>query len=811
MSYNITHVAVIGAGVMGAGIAAHLANVGIPSLLLDIVPPDAGAPVSGQEQRSADRNRLANQAVQRLLDARPAAFYTKKSARLITTGNTEDDWERLREVDWIIEAVPEVLSIKRDTFARIEAVRRSNAIVSSNTSGIPAAQLTEGRSAAFRRHFLITHFFNPVRYMKLLELVPDTQTDPELLRFMERFGAETLGKGTVICKDTPNFIGNRIGAYGFLATVRRMLDEGYRIEEVDAIHGPILGRPRSAVFRTADLSGVDTLVHVADNLYENLPDDECREVFKVPDFIREMVKRGWLGDKTGQGFYRKVKDSEGKTQILVLDPATMTYRPQTSVHFTALDNARNIEDLGERIRSVVQSSDRAGTFAWETLADGLTYAARRVPEIADTIVAVDRAMRWGYNWEMGPFETWDALGVAATAQRLAQEGRAVPELVHRVIESGGSFYKAENGRRLYFDVHTGSYQEIPGVSDLISIAQVKKTNGVVKSNKGASLVDLGDGVLAIELHSKPLNTIDDNVVAMLKAGVEEAERNFRALVVTTEAADFSAGANLAQLLMAARMRQWPLIERVLRAFQDANMGLKYANVPVVVAPSGRALGGGCEIIMHGHQVRAHAETYIGLVEVGAGVIPAGGGCKELLARWSLAGTSDSRARANVSGERGPFPPSRHAFEIISMATVSTSAVEAQDYRFLRRTDQITIDRDRLLRDARADALALADARDQGRWRKPEPATYHLPGPGGRLVIEQQLEGLRLTGKISEHDAVIGSKLAWVLTGGETSPTQELSEQDILDLEREAFLSLCGMAKSLDRMQHLLTTGKPLRN
>jgi 3-hydroxyacyl-CoA dehydrogenase len=516
MNYNIAKAAVIGAGVMGGGIAAHLANVGIPSLLLDIVPPAASSPAAG---RAEDRNRLARQGLQRQLDAKPAAFYTKQAAALITIGNTEDDWERLREVDWIIEAVPEVLSIKRDTFARIEQVRRTDAIVSSNTSGIPASQLMAGRGEDFRRHFLITHFFNPVRYMKLLELVPDALTDPELLRFMEHFASETLGKGVVICKDTPNFIGNRIGTYGFLATVRRMLDEGYRIEEVDAIQGQIMGRPRSAVFRTADLAGVDTLVHVADNLYANLPNDECREIFKVPDFIREMVRRGWLGDKAGQGFYKKVKDSAGNTAILVLDPATMEYRSQITVHFTSLDNAKNIENLGERIRSVIQSSDRAGRFAWETLADGLTYAARRIPEIADTIVAVDRAMRWGYNWEMGPFETWDALGVAAVAQRLEQEGREVPELVHRVLRASSSFYKAENGTRRYFDIHTGNYQEVPGISDLISITELKKANKIVRRSKSASLVDLGDGVLAIELHSKPLNTIDDDLVAMLRAGV----------------------------------------------------------------------------------------------------------------------------------------------------------------------------------------------------------------------------------------------------------------------------------------------------
>ncbi|HEX6818526.1 MAG TPA: 3-hydroxyacyl-CoA dehydrogenase/enoyl-CoA hydratase family protein [Ktedonobacterales bacterium] len=795
MSYNIQRAAVIGAGIMGAGIAANLANAGIPVLLLDIVPNEA----KDSADRAA-RNRIAQTGLDKALKAKPAsAFFTPRAARLVTVGNTEDDFGRLAEVDWIIEVVIERLDVKHDVFRWIDAVRKPGSIVSSNTSGLPASQLVEGMSDDMQRHFLITHYFNPVRFMKLLELVPGPKTDPELMRYMGAFCSERLGKGVVYCKDRPNFIGNRIGTYGFMATVHRMLDEGYKVEEVDAITGPALGHPRSATFRTADLAGVDTLVHVADNLYDNLPDDPRRELFTLPPFIRDMVARGWLGDKTGQGFYKKVKGAEGKSDVLAIDPATLEYRAQDSTHFSSLDTVKNMPDVAERLRTLITSSDRAGRLAWELTADTLTYTAEVAEEIADDIVNVDNAMRWGYNWEAGPFQTWDALGVEWMAQRLEAEGRTVPLLVQRVRSNGtGSFYTggAEPG---YFDFATGAYKPLPASSTPLRLTVLKRAGKTVKENRSASLVDLGDEVLGVEFHAK-MNAIDDEIVAMLVAAVEEGKRNWRAIVVGNEASDFCVGANLAQVLMAAKMRMWPILEKVTNAFQQANLALKYSEVPVVVAPAGRTLGGGAEIVMHGAKVRAAVETYIGLVEVGAGLIPAGGGCKEMLARWSSA-----------TPERGPFPASRHAFEIIAVATVATSAFDAQQYGFLRKSDTISLDRERLLADAKAEALALADAKAKGQWQPPTPPTFRLPGPGGRLVLEQVVDNLRLQGKASDHDAVVASKLARVLTGGDHSPLDTLTEQDVLDLEREAFVSLAGMPKTQDRMEALLKTGKPLRN
>jgi len=795
MSYNIQRAAVIGAGIMGAGIAAHLANAGIPVLLLDIVAPDA----QNATDRTA-RNRVAQTGLERAIKAKPAsAFYTQKSVKLVTAGNTEDDLAKLGEVDWIVEAVFEQLDIKRDLYARVEAVRRPGTIISSNTSGLPATMLLEGRSEDFRRHFLITHFFNPVRFMKLLELVPGPDTDPELMSFMGAFCTERLGKGVVYCKDRPNFIGNRIGTFGFMATIRRMLDEGYRIEEVDAILGQPMGRPRSAAFRTADLAGIDTLVHVADNLYENLPDDPQRELFRVPEFVREMVARKWLGDKTGQGFYKRVKGADGKSEILAIDPATLEYRPQESAHFSSLDNVKANPDPLERIRSVVNASDRAGKLAWELTADTLLYTAAVAPEIADDIVNIDNAMRWGFNWDVGPFQTWDALGVAALAQRMTAEGRTLPPLVEEVLGNGtGSFY-TQAPTRSYYDFTARTYQPLPATATPLTMAALKKSNGMVKENRGASLVDLGDGVLGVEFHTK-MNSVDDDVANMMRAAVEEAQQNWRAIVIANDAANFSVGANVAQVIMGAKMRQWALMEKAVATFQQANMTIKYSPVPVVVAPVGQVLGGGCEIVMHGQKVRAAAETYLGLVEVGLGLLPAGGGCKELLARWQT-----------LTPERGPFAASRHVFEIVAVATVATSAADAMSYGFLRKTDAITLDRERLLADAKADALALAEAKAQGEWSPPEPPTFRLPGEGGRLVLEQQVENLRLQGKVSEHDAVVAGKLAYVLTGGGASANDTLTEQDILDLEREAFISLAGMPKTQERIETFLRTGRPVRN
>jgi 3-hydroxyacyl-CoA dehydrogenase len=795
MPYQIRKAGVLGAGVMGAAIAAHLANVGIPSLLLDIVPPDAGR----------DRDKVARSGLEKALKARPAAFYSKRGASLITVGNIEDDLEELADVDWIIEAVLERLDIKRNIYTKIEQVLTPGTIISSNTSGLPAHMLTEGRSEDFRRHFLITHFFNPVRYMRLLELVPDVDTDPALIPFMQQFATEVLGKGVVLCKDTPNFIANRIGTYGFMSTIHYALTEEYTVSEVDTILGTPLGHPKSAVFRTADLSGLDTLAHVADNLYENATNDPQRETFRLPETIREMIRRGYLGEKSGSGFYKRFKSPDGESTILELNLNTLEYEPQQKVRYPSIGEARNISDPAKRMLTILDADDRAGQLARQTTADSLVYAALLAPQIADSIVAVDEAMRWGFNFDMGSFEVWDALLQHPDILHKVLQDRPLPELVQRVQKEGqGTFYIGE--ARQYFDFHTGTYAPIPTPKGVISLAAVKShKNNILHDNDSAALVDLGDGVGCIEFHTK-MNAIDDSIIEMLRYAVEEGQKQFKALVIGNEAADFSAGANILLMLMGARQGEWKLLEGAVNAFQQANQLLKYSPIPIVAAPSGRALGGGCEVVMHSSHARAHAETYIGLVEVGAGLVPGGGGCKELLLRHGASLASQQARKTS-----GPFTPSRKAFEIISFATVSTSAVEGQELRFLRKTDAITVNRDLLLRDAKADALRLAEAQAVGEWQPAQPTLMLLPGPGARLVLEQQIENLLLTGKISEHDAVIGRHLARILTGGDCSPVTPVTEQQVLDLEREAFLSLCGMEKTQERMQAILMTGKPLRN
>src|ERR671934_976183 len=786
MTYEVKRAAVIGAGVMGAAIAAHLANVGVPSLLLDVPAEGAGR---------AARDRLARQGLERALKASPALFYDKADARLITTGNVEDDLERLRACDLVVEAIVERLEAKRALFARVAEVRAPHAIVSSNTSGISVNAMAAGLPDDFQRHFLVTHFFNPVRYMKLLEIVPGRATAPDVVEAARRFGTERLGKGVVLCKDTPNFIANRLGVYGFMIALKRALDEGYGFDEVDTIMGEPMGRPRSAIFRTCDIAGLDVLLHVAQNVYDNAPDDECRDIFAPPPLLQEMVARGWLGEKSGQGFYKRIKHAEG-SEILVLDPATMEYRPREKWRFDSIGEVKDNPDPAARIRGIVSADDRAARFARPLMLDLLTYSARRVPEIADSPQEVDDAMRWGFNWALGPFQTWDALGVAAVAKILQSDGREMPPLVRDVLERGeGSFYTAHGGARAVFMPTTASYAPLPPRPSDLTAEAMRRRGPAVLSNRRASLLDMGDGVALLEYHSK-LNTIDQEIVTLTRDALERAARDFRALLIGNDAADFSVGANLALLLMGARMRQWAQIERVAKAFQDVNMATKYSPVPVVVAAAGRTLGGGCEVLLHGARVRAAAEIYCGLVETGVGLVPAGGGCKELLLR----------AR-DVEPTKGPFPPVRRAFETIAYATVSTSATEARRLGYLRKTDGVTLDRERLLYDAKADAIALAESG----YTPPVPATIRLPGEGGWLVLEQQIEVLRQAGKISAHDAVVGARLAYVLTGGDCSPLDDVTEQRLLDLEREAFLSLCGLPKTLARMQHTLTTGKPLRN
>ncbi len=795
MPFEIRRAAVIGAGTMGAGIAAAIASAGIPVDLLDVVPDDARASTD-----PVQRNRLAQGGLERALKAKPAsAFFAQSDARLVTVGNTEDHFDRVGQADWIVEAVFERLDVKQATYQKIEATRKPGSIVSSNTSGIPARQLMEGRGSDLRRNFLITHFFNPVRFLKLLELVPDVETDPDVVAFIGQFAAQRLGKGTVVCKDTPGFIANRLGNYGFWATMHRALNEGYSFDQVDAILGRPMGRPKSAVFGTGDIAGLDITVDVAGGLYRNLPDDPYRDAFIVPDFVRQMMANKWLGNKTGQGFFKRERGEGGKRTILALDPATMDYRATERVSFPSLDAAKEIDDPLERVRVMISATDRAGQLAWETTADSLIYAAAIGPDIADDVQSIDNAMRWGFNMDVGPFQTWDALGVETTARRMQAGGRAIPPLVQSILGNGqGTFYVAAPERRFY-DFRAAGYTAAPAGSAPIVVAQLHQAKKVVKENKSASLLDMGDGVLLLEFHTK-LNALDDDIFKLLRDAIAEAKQWGRALVIGHDGDTFSVGANLVQAVMASKMRQWKLIEHSISTFQQANMALKYADIPVVVAPAGQALGGGCEIIMHGHQVRAAMESYIGLVECGVGLIPGGGGCKELLARWSKG-----------IPEKGFFGPSQHAFGIIAVATISTSAREAQGLRFLRKTDRVSLDRATLLADAKADAIELAEKAARGEWQKPEPATFQLGGTGAQLALKQFAENLFLQGKASAHDVVVADQLARVLTGGDCQPTQTLTEQDILDLEREAFLFLLGTAKTQERIQYTLQTGQPLRN
>jgi 3-hydroxyacyl-CoA dehydrogenase len=797
MAYKIERVGVLGAGVMGAGIAALLANAGIPSLLLDIVPPGVAADAS-----KAERNKLATLGVQTVLKAKPAAFYTPKQAELITIGNFEDDWAKLAECDWIVEVVVERLDIKRQVFKRLVEVVKPEAIISSNTSGISITAMAEGLPEDFQRRFLVTHFFNPPRYLKLMELVPQAQTDPALLEFMRGFFEDKLGKGVIVAKDTPNFVANRIGIYGIMSTLKRMEEHGLKVEEVDAVLGRASGRPKSAAFRTSDLVGLDTSLHVAGNVYDNAPDDEERDIFQPPAWLQTMIANKWLGDKTGQGFYKKIK-AGGQSKILALDPATMEYREQDEKPLadTKLEEAVRRSEPRKRLETLVYLDDRAGKFAWSVLADTLIYTANRLPEIADDILTVDSAMKWGFNWDIGPFEAWDAIGPLKSIQRMRQEGRQVPDWIMKFVNQGQDyFYIEQNGKKKYWDFKDARYKLLPEKPGLLTLAKIKQDKAnVLRTNESASLLHIGDGVLLLEFHAK-LNAIDEDIIKMGMRAVTTLNESskYNSLVVSNEANDFSAGANLFMILMAASQEQWKDIERQIKAFQDMTMAFKYSPKPVVIAPFGRVLGGGCEVVMSGAKVRALGETYMGLVEVGAGVIPGGGGTKEYLIRQSQ----------KMRGMGGPFPAVQKAFELIGFGKVSTSAEEARAMGILRKADVISLSKERLIADAKADALELVAAG----YKPPEPAMLRLPGEGGRLALEQAIDGMVLTKTISEHDAVIARKLAYVLTGGdEASPANEVSEQYILDLEREAFLSLCKLPKTQERMQYILMKGKPLRN
>jgi 3-hydroxyacyl-CoA dehydrogenase len=796
---------------MGARIAAHLVNAGIPCYLLDIVPTSLTPAEQSKGltlESPAVRNRIVLAGFDAAKKSRPAAFFTPDTARLVTPGNLEDNIVWCGQVDWIIEAVAENLEIKRSLFARVESVRKPGTIVTSNTSGLPIHLIAEGRSEDFQQHWAGTHFFNPPRYMKLVELIAGPKTLPEVLQSLEEICDLRLGKGVVAAKDTPNFIANRIGTFSMLNAIRQMQALEMTIEEVDACTGPAIGQPKSATFRTGDLVGLDILVHVVRNIYENATADESRDIYKVPPFMEEMIKRGWLGDKTGGGFYKKVKQG-GESEILTLDWQKMEYRPRLKAKFPSIEAGKGIEDTRERLRALLapaldgkgdgKTGDQANRLLWSCLSQTCLYAARRMPEISHSVVDLDRAVRWGFAWELGPFEVWDAVGVERMATALERDGQELPPLVRKVLDSPTkSFYESEKGTARYFDLAAQSLQPVPEPPGILILKALKDRSGIIQKNAGASLIDLGDGVLCCEFHSK-MNSIGGDLVAMIHAGVARLSSDFDAMVVGNQAANFSVGANLMLVLISAQEGEWDDIHMAVRQFQRVNMAIKYAPRPIVAAPQGMALGGGCEISLHAARIHAAAEAYLGLVETGVGLIPGGGGTKEMLIR--------ANERSAGGEDLDLFHALKPVFENIAMARVSTSGEDARSLGFLRPSDLIAMNRDRQIADAKQTALALLRAG----YHPPAPAQIRVLGEefltGAKLAIHMMIRG----GYASEYDGAVGRKLANILAGGAVTAAQIVPEQYVLDLEREAFVSLCGERKTQERIAYTLKTGKPLRN
>jgi 3-hydroxyacyl-CoA dehydrogenase len=773
----LRRVAVLGAGTMGSRIAAHFANAGIPALLLDIVLPN-----------QANRSAAALGGLETALKQKPAAFFTPETKSLVTTGNFEDDLAKIRDCDWIVEAVTEKLEIKRALIEKVLKHRKPGSIFSTNTSGIPLASIAEGFPTEFRQHFLGTHFFNPPRYLHLLEMIPGPETLPAVRDNIADFSDRHLGKGVVPCKDTPNFIANRIGSF-LGATVQNLTVEmGFTIEEVDVLTGQLIGLPKSASYRLLDIVGLDIWAHVTKNLYDLVPGDPWRERFVLPPFFARMIERGWLGDKTGQGFYKRTGKGD-KKEILALDLNTLEYQPSKKARFASVEGVRNIEDLPQRLRALMALTDRPGTFLWRLFSDLVLYSASMVPEISDRVVEIDRAMRWGYVNSLGPFELWDALGVEETVARMRQEQRQIPENVEKMLSTGAkSFYQVPSDarpRHEYFDLLANSYKCLEDRPGITVLKDVRHAHGVVKKNGGASLIDIGDGVLCLEFHSK-MNSLGDDQISLIRAGIEETSKNFEAMIVANQGENFSVGANLMLVLLAAQEEEWEELEAAINRFQQATMLIKYAPKPVVSAPFGLTLGGGCEIAIHSARVQASAETYMGLVEVGVGVIPGAGGTKEMLVRFGSA---------------------QKAFELIAYAKVATSAAEARAFGLLRPQDQITMNPERLIDDAKALALSVAPNYVAGVPR----TDVEVGGAEDLALLKTGIYLARQANYITDYDTVVGEKLAYVLSGGPLTGRQTVSEQYLLDLEREAFLSLCGQRKTQGRMQHMLKTGKPLRN
>jgi 3-hydroxyacyl-CoA dehydrogenase len=800
---NIRKAAVLGAGTMGSGIAAHLANAGIPVLLLD-VPPNEVTPDEALKglsiESSVVRNRIVNSLFNAARKHKPAAFMAADTAKLISTGNFVDDIARVAECDLIIEAVVEKLEVKRLLLAEVEKYRNPGAVVATNTSGIPIEAIAEPFSNEFKKHFIGIHFFNPPRYMKLVEIIPGTETSGEIACQIAGFLDQRLGKGVVPAKDRPNFIANRIGTFGMMVTIREMLAMGFTPTEVDQITGKAIGHAKSATFRTSDLVGLDVLVHVNQNLYPAIPDDEDRDVFQIPPLIETMLERKLFGDKTGGGFYKKSKSSHGLTEILELDLNTFEYGAQNKTKFPSLEAAKAIDDLPKRLKMLVWGSDKIGEFLWKTTSRLSRYAANRIPEIANTIVEIDNAIKWGFGWEIGVFETWDAIGVRDSVERMKAEGQPIPANVRKMLDSGAeSFYKSENGVTLYFDFASSEYKPVPARPGVTILKSVKERTGVIKTNTGASLIDLGDGVACLEFHSK-MNTVGGDTVQLMNFAMDEVDRNFTGMVIGNQGGNFSAGANIMLLLVAAQEEEWDDINMMVRGLQNAVMRLRYSATPVVTAPYGLTLGGGCEIAIHGDRVRAAAETYIGLVEVGVGIIPAGGGTKEMTMR-----AMDAAARVPGSD---PLLYLRKTFELIGMGKVATSAQEARDWGYLRDVDSISMNGDRLIEDAKQQVLGLAKL---GYVPPVERTDIPVMGESAQSAMKLALHMMKRGGYISDHDDLIGKKLAHVMSGGDLNHQTLVSERYLLDLEREAFLSLCGERKTQERLAAMLKTGKPLRN
>jgi len=806
MKRRIEKVVVLGAGTMGSRIAAHFANAGVPVLLLDMVPPGL---TSGD---AAERNKIVRAGLDAAKKSKPAAFFSPALADKISIGNFEDDLQRCKDADWIIEVVAENLEIKKSLLARVAQFRKPGAIVTTNTSGLPVHLIAEGMSEEFQQHWAGTHFFNPPRYLKLVELIPGPKTSPEVLETLSEFCDRRLGKGVVVAKDTPNFIANRIGTFSMLNALRLMNKLGMTIEEVDACTGPAIGQPKSATFRTADIVGLDVLMHVVKNIYETATDDESREMYKVPAFVEDMAKRKWLGDKTGQGFYKKLR-GDGEKEILTLDVNTMEYRPRQKARFTSIEAGKTIEDTSDRLRALIgpvlngQTGDKAQQFLWGSLSETCLYAARRVPEISDRVEDLDRAMRWGFGWELGPFQIMDTLGVPAFAAQIKKEGRALPPAIDKLLASGRtSFYNSEKGVTSVLELSGGGARKIEEPAGVIFLKSLKDAGKEVERNSGASLIDLGDGVLCCEFHSK-MNAIGADLIAMIHKGLKRLETDFDAMVIANQAVNFSVGANLMSVLMGAQEQEWDELHLAVKQFQNANLAIKYAPKPVVVAPQGMALGGGCEVSLHGARIQAAAEAYMGLVETGVGLIPGGGGTKEMMIR--------ANERAGGGEDLDLFHAMKPVFETIAMAKVGTSAEECRDLGFLRREDGVSMNRDRLVGDAKEAALALVRGGYRAKaanWQEGAQTTQI------KVLGEQFLSGAKLAihmmqrgGYITDYDAHVGRKLGNILAGGALSSPQFVSEQYVLGLEREAFVSLCGEKKTQERIAHTLKTGKPLRN